>query len=186
LRVFYVDAGRFPYVLFFSFVLHTVRNDNEDNAVAALKALCDCARMLKTVPESSLDELSPLFSEVCRNLIQSVPELFAAGRPPSDPQVLHPAVRSSRVVTEIMNMILSYLQAHRQLPTKNLMGALTVNFQLLSVEIPVQKQTRENHEAMGGIWAGMSPDITNTKEYEDMTLCLIRVRNMPLLALGRS
>lgn len=184
LRVLYADAARFPYPLFFAFVLHTVRHDNEDNAVATLKALSDCARMLKSIPESSLDEISPLFSEVCRNLIQSVPELFATGRPTPDPQVLYPAARSCRVVTEIMNMILSYLQAHRQLPTKNLMGALTVNFQLLGVEIPVQKQARENHEAMGGIWAGMSPDIANVKDYEDMTLCLIRVRLLSLLPIS--
>jgi transformation/transcription domain-associated protein len=175
LRVMYADAARFPYHHFFSAALHIVRTDNEENATAVLKTLADCGRVMKSMPAESLAELSPLFSELCRNLVQFAPSLFTPDRPAPDPQAVPSGMRSVRVVTEMTNVILAYVNVNRVLPTPNLLGVLGVNFQILEFEVPIQKQTRQEHERLGGVWAGMSPQVTNEKEYEDLMVCQTRV-----------
>jgi hypothetical protein len=173
LRMLYADVTHFPFLLFFGLVIHLIRHDNEDNAISALKALADCARMLKPIPPDTFIDFSSAFSEVCRNVHQHALELFTSAPPPA--HLVTPAIRSIRTLTEITNVVVAFVSSHRGLPHPAFQNVLPLNFQILQLEIPVQKQAREEHEMTNAIWAGMSPAITNAQDYEDLLLCQSRV-----------
>jgi transformation/transcription domain-associated protein len=166
LRLLYTDPGRFPLQPFFTFVLHTMRTDNEENASSCLKALSDSARLLKSTPAETWAELTAVYQELCKAVGGSVEKQFGAQERPAD--TILASVGSFRVLNEFAHIFISYLHAHRMLPPQNVQSVLGATTLVLNTQVPAQKQAREDFEAMGGIWAGMAPSITNSQDYEDL------------------
>jgi transformation/transcription domain-associated protein len=58
----------------------------------------------------------------------------------------------------------SFMQVQRAATPNETLGPA---FEVIALESPAQQTARENHEAMGGFWSGMSPTIQNPTAYSD-------------------
>jgi transformation/transcription domain-associated protein len=175
----FTDPQRFPVEAIFTILLHLIRHDNEDNAVACLKALGEASRQLKAIPAESLKEYSALLQECCHNLAALIPQLFSEGSPALDPEEVRPAAQSFQTVHEMVNIIVTYMQVCRALaiPHPDFLKLLPDYVQFIGAESPLQKKAREDYESMGNVWSGMAADMPNAQEYEHMLSSRGRVRS---------
>ncbi|KAH9482694.1 Transcription-associated protein 1 [Psilocybe cubensis] len=159
----------------FSCMLHILRHDNEENGVNACKTMVDLIRNYRVVTEDSLTEFVSIFQDALRSMKDLVAEYLQEDSALVDSNVSLPASRSFKALGEMGMVMVIMSQVHRNLVVSNLQSTTTHAFEMLALESPVQNQARVNYEAMGGIWAGMSPDIKNMSMYHDLIQAQIKM-----------
>jgi transformation/transcription domain-associated protein len=147
--------------------LHLLRHDNEENAVLCCKTLIEINRNLKSTTDETVQDLVNTFSDLCRNMPGAVTEYLSDDSQIVKPETSLPSIRSFKVLAEIGAVLVTIAQFNRAVVEGALMGLVSTNFQVLSLESPTQKKARESLEATGGIWAGVAPNLKNPTIYAD-------------------
>ncbi|KAJ6599027.1 hypothetical protein DFH09DRAFT_1388713 [Mycena vulgaris] len=139
----------------FNCMIHVLRTDNEENGVTCCKTLVDLIRNYRITSGQNMSDFFALFQESCSNMTGLVIEVLSANSAP-----INPDDGWSRWV----QVMASFMQIQRAATPNETLGPA---FEVIALESPAQKTARDNHEAMGGFWSGMSPDIQNPVAYSD-------------------
>ncbi|KZT26868.1 FAT-domain-containing protein [Neolentinus lepideus HHB14362 ss-1] len=174
-RVPYQESLRPLALTVISGLLDLLRNDNEENGVTCCKTIIDLVRYFRLVNEEIVSDFMAIFTASLHNMKDLVLELLSEDSKPMDPNVLLPSTRSFRVLAEMCMTIVTFSQSHRQLLNKHVPAILPLNFEILTMESPTQKQAREDYEAMGGFWTGVAPAIKNLQAYGDFVQAQIKM-----------
>jgi transformation/transcription domain-associated protein len=156
-------------------MLHLLRHDNEDNGVTCCKIVVDVVRNWKCLDEELSNQLASILYEVLGNMETVVALLLSENAATQDQTISQPSLKSFKVLAE-MGLIMSvFHSSHR-----NLLAPITVQvnaavFKFLSLEAPAQKKAREDCEAMGNFWSGMSSTICNPSAYSEFIGAQIKV-----------
>jgi transformation/transcription domain-associated protein len=165
-----------PYATpIFNCMLHILRHDNEENGVIACKTLLDIVRSYRPLTDDSLSEFLSIFQEAFQNMSGLVEQTLSDGSAVLDPNVMLPGIRSFKVLGEMGMVMVIMSQFHRPMVSAPVQTTIAPAFEVLALEAPAQKKTREDYEAMGGIWAGMAPSIKNASAYSDFIHTQIKV-----------
>jgi transformation/transcription domain-associated protein len=175
-RISCSDIIRGQAQFLFKGMLYLLRHDNEENGVTCCKTLIDLFRSFRNLTEELVSELMSIFRLVLQNMRELVDELLSEESALLDEKALLPSVRSFKVLAEMGMVIVTFSQSHRQMVTPSIQTTMPLNFEVLALESPAQKITRENYEAMGGFWAGMATTIKNHHAYVDFISAQIKVR----------
>ncbi|KAJ7498882.1 hypothetical protein FB451DRAFT_1427318, partial [Mycena latifolia] len=148
----------------FNCMIHVLRTDNEENGVTCCKTLVDLIRNYRITSGQNMTDFFALFQESCSNMTGLVVEVLSVNSPPINPDDVLPCLRSFKGLVEMGQVMASFMQIQRAATPNETLGPA---LQVVALESPAQKAARENLEAMGGFWSGMSPDIQNTVQYSD-------------------
>ncbi|KAJ7068316.1 hypothetical protein C8F01DRAFT_1364679 [Mycena amicta] len=148
----------------FSCMLHVARNDNEDNGALCCKTIVDLIRHYRISSGQSMTEFFALFQETCSNMSALVTEVLSENSPPIPQDTIFTCLRSFKGLVEMGQVLTTLTQLLRTGTTPE---SQKPAFDVINIESPAQKTARENHEAMGGFWAGMAPTIVNAAAYAD-------------------
>ncbi|KDR83700.1 hypothetical protein GALMADRAFT_236040 [Galerina marginata CBS 339.88] len=159
----------------FSCMLHIVRHDNEENGGTASKTMVDLIRNCRTGIEDGLKEFIAIFQEALQNVQGLVPQYLSEESGLVDTNVAFPAMRSFKALGEMGMVMVIMSQVHRNLVVSTMQTTTPHAFEMLAQESPVQRRARTDFEAMGGIWAGMSPSIRNPGLYNDFMQAQIKM-----------
>lgn len=160
----------------FSCMLHILRNDNEENGAVACKTLLDIIRGYRILTDECLSEFVAIFQEGLRNMKALVEQVLSEDSDILDPSAVPLSLRSFKVLGEMSMVMVIMSQVHRPLISAPMQTTIAPAFEALALESPAQKKAREDYEAMGGIWAGMTPTIKNASAYTDFIHAQIKVR----------
>jgi transformation/transcription domain-associated protein len=174
-RIPFNEVVRAQATLILSGMLHILRHDNEDNGVTSCKAITDLVRSSKAFPPDLIAEFFFILQDLLRNIKGLVEEVLSDDSPVLDPNVMFPSIRSFKVLSEMSILNVTLVHVNRPGVSSALQASLSLNFDVLLLESPSQKKAREEFEARGGIWSGMSPTIKNQLAYTDFITCQIRV-----------
>ncbi|KZT05505.1 atypical/PIKK/TRRAP protein kinase [Laetiporus sulphureus 93-53] len=155
-------------------MLHILRHDNEENGGIACKIMVDILRAYRTYNQRHFSEFIALAQDVYQNVPGLVEEHLSEGSAVMDTNTALPARRSLKIIAELAMVIVAYTQSFPNEVPHVLPDLQAISLQLLEVESPIQKKTREDYEAMGGIWAGMSPEIKNTSAFSDLMVAQVK------------
>jgi transformation/transcription domain-associated protein len=148
----------------FKSMMEVLRMDNEENGVTCCKTLVDLIRNYRISAGQSMNDFFTIFQESCAQMPGLVTEVLSANSNRINEDAVLPCLRSFKGLVEMGQVMASFMQIQRNAtPTSTLSPALEV----LALESPAQKQARDNHEAMGGIWSGMAPTVQNPVAYSD-------------------
>lgn len=159
----------------FGCMLHILRHDNEENGINACKTMVELIRGYRVVTEENLTEFVAIFQETLKNTKEIVHEYFEEDSPIADSNVAFPASKSFKALGELGMVMVIMSQIHRNLVISTMQGTTPHVFEVLALESPVQHKAREDLEAMGGFWAGVSPSIRNQGLYSDFIQAQIKV-----------
>ncbi|PPQ93995.1 hypothetical protein CVT25_009843 [Psilocybe cyanescens] len=159
----------------FGCMLHILRHDNEENGANACKTMVDLIRNYRVVTEESLTEFVSIFQDALKSIKDLVAEYLQEDSALVDVNISLPACRSFKALGEMGMVMVIMSQVHRNLVVSNLQATTPHAFEMLALESPVQNKARVDYEAMGGIWAGMSPSIRNTGMYNDLIQAQIKM-----------
>jgi transformation/transcription domain-associated protein len=174
-RIPLTDAVRPQALPLFSGMLYLLRHDNEENGVTCCKTVIDILRTFRALTEDLVSEFMGILQDVLRNMKELVEEVLSEHSPQLDPNTVLPSTRSFKVLAEMGMVVVHFSQSHRALVTPAIQATLPLNFEVLALESPAQKQAREDFEAMGGYWAGMAPSVRNVHAYADFVNAQIKV-----------
>lgn len=160
----------------FTCMLHVLRCDNEENGTVACKTLLDVIRGYRFLPEECLVEFVSIFQEGLRNLKSLADQVLSEDSDTLDPNIVPLSLRSFKVLGEMSMVMVIMSQVHRPVISAPMQAAMPPAFEALTVEAPAQNKARVDYEAMGGIWAGMTPTIQNASAYSDFIHAQIKVR----------
>ncbi|CCM01587.1 uncharacterized protein FIBRA_03647 [Fibroporia radiculosa] len=169
------EAVRPHALTLFHGMLYLLRHDNEENGMICCKIIIDIVRSYRSMNEELVSELTAVIQEVLQGTEGLVQETLSENSAPMDPNIALPARRSFKVLMEVATIIVPLLQSNRALALPALQKILPLNFVILSLESPAQKQDRENHEAMGNILVGMSSAIKNPSAFSDFIVAQIKM-----------
>lgn len=165
-----------PYVpQIYTCMLQILRRDNEENGSLASKTLLDFTRSYRALTEDFLTEFLAIFKEGLHNLQDVVVNAFSEDSAPLEPNVVPLSIRSFKVLGEMAMIIVIISQIHRQMVSPHIHATISPAFEALALQSPAQQKAREDYEAMGGIWSGVSPAIKNATAYSDFLHCQIKV-----------
>ena len=85
------------------------------------------------------------------------------------------SLQSCKVVGEMSMVMVIMSQVNRPTVLTPMQSTIGPAFEALALESPAQKKARDDYEAMGGIWAGIAPTITNVASYGDFIHAQIKV-----------
>ncbi|KZT74387.1 FAT-domain-containing protein [Daedalea quercina L-15889] len=159
----------------FSTMIHLLRHDNEENGSVCCKIIGDIVRSYRILTDEMLKEYLDLYAEVLRNIESLVEETLSADSAVVDANIALPAQRSFKVLGEYAMATVSLTQTYRQMVLPALQAFLPLNVSVLMVQAPVQREAKENYEAMGGHWAGMAPGFKNPSVYADFTSAQVKL-----------
>ncbi|TFK43492.1 hypothetical protein BDQ12DRAFT_731508 [Crucibulum laeve] len=159
----------------FECMTHVLRNDNEENGSTACKTIVDLIRSYRSLKEENLNDLVSIFREVFANMKGLVDQVLSEDSAPLDLNILMPGLRSFKVLGEMGMVMVIMSQVHRAMVAGAIQETMAPAFEVLALESPAQHQAREDHEAMGGIWAGMAPNIPNASAYSDFIHAQIKM-----------
>ncbi|OCH94107.1 atypical/PIKK/TRRAP protein kinase [Obba rivulosa] len=149
-------------------MLHLLRHDNEENGIICCKTIMDLFRSFRTLNEDLLGEFMGILHALLQNVKGLVEELLSEDSRLMESNMLLPASRSFKVLSEMAIVVVAFLQMHRNMVQPVLQSTLPLTFEFVSLESPAQRKAREDFEAMGGFWAGMAPTIKNVQAYTDL------------------
>jgi transformation/transcription domain-associated protein len=181
-RIPSAEAVRHSGFAIFDGMIHILRQDNEENGVIACKTIFDLVRSHRILKEEVVSDLMVILLDLFRNMQGLVNDTLSENSDLLDHNVVLPSIRSFKVLAEMGLVIVTCLQNFRQFLTSTLPPTLPLSFEILALESPVQKKTREDFEAMGGFWAGMAPNIKNPHTYVDFIAAQVKVRSLSFLA----
>lgn len=159
----------------FNCMLHILRHDNEENGTTACKTMVEHIRSYRSLTEENLSDFVAIFQDVFRNMKGLVEQILSEESSLLDPNVLLPSLRSFKVLGEMGMVMVMMSQVHRPMISPTIQATMAPAFEVLSLESPAQSKIRSDHEAMGGIWAGMAPTIKNAATYSDFIHAQIKV-----------
>lgn len=162
----------------FTNMLKILRNDNEENGGLACKLIIEYVKIAR--PPEFLAGLLEVFRDMVANMESVVHEHFSENSVLIDPNISLPSMRSLKAIQELGSSLLFVLRG------PELTAAVSIIPQVLDfidVQSPIQKKAREDFEAMGGIWNGMSEAIKNEAMYSDYILAEVKVRNIRLACM---
>jgi transformation/transcription domain-associated protein len=148
----------------FSCMIHVLRTDNEDIGVTCCKTLVDLIRNYRITSGQNMTDFFAVFQDSCSNMSALVAEVLSANSVPINPDAVLPSLRSFKGMVEMGQVMASFMQVQRAATPNETLGPA---FEVIALESPAQQTARENHEAMGGFWSGMSPTIQNPTAYSD-------------------
>lgn len=159
----------------FKGMLYVLRHDNEENGVTCCKTIIEISRSFRNLTEDMVAEWLEMFKLVLKNTEGLVNELLSTDSVQMDDKVLLPSTRSFKVLAEMGMVTVTFCQQHRNLMSSALQDILALNFEVLALESPTQKAEKEDYEAMGEYWSGMSSSIKNHHAYVDFITAQIKV-----------
>lgn len=174
-RISCSEVIRGQALLLFNGMLYLLRHDNEENGVTCCKTMIDIVRTFRALTQELVTELFVIFQLVLRNMASQVTELLSEESALVDEKALLPSVRSFKVLAEMGMVLVAYSSSHRSYVAAGVLTNLPFTYEVLALESPAQKETRENYEAMGGFWAGMASNIKNHHAYVDFIGAQIKV-----------
>ncbi|THH10763.1 hypothetical protein EW146_g8270 [Bondarzewia mesenterica] len=166
-RVTTSDGTRSQALPLLNGMLYLLRHDNEENGVTCCKTIIDLIRAFRILSEDLVAEFVAILQEVFQNIKGLVVELLSENSMVLEVNVVLPSMKSFKVLAEMGMVMVTFSQTHRQYVAPHVQATLPLNFEVLALEAPAQKKAREDFEAMGGFWAGMSPTIRNVQAYTD-------------------
>lgn len=173
------DVVRPHAVPIFECLLYVIRHDNEDIGVTCCKTIIDLVKHYRCLNEEILAEFTAIFQESFGNMHGLVNEVLSENSIVLDEKVVLPSMRSFKVLAEMGLVMAMFSQVHRNLIVPAVQTTIPPAFEVLSLESPAQKTAREDFEAMGGYWAGMSPTIRNVAAYAEFVNAQIKVIPLP-------
>jgi transformation/transcription domain-associated protein len=162
----------------YSGLLHILHHDNEENGVTCCKTMIDLVRTHRTFPEEVMSEFMTIVQTLLQNMSGLVDDILSESSSPLDSNTLLPSIRSFKVAAEVGLVLVTFSsspQISRQLVAPAVQSTLSLHFDVLALQAPQQQKAREDHEAMGGIWAGVAPTIVNQQAYADFIQVQIKV-----------
>ncbi|KAI0921097.1 hypothetical protein AcW2_006184 [Taiwanofungus camphoratus] len=159
----------------FQGMLYLLRHDNEENGITCCKTMIDLVRSFRALNEDLFSDFMGILQQLLQSMKGLVDETLSEESIPVDPNIALPATRSFKVLAEMALVVVTFLQTHRPLVSPEVQATLQLNFSILALESSAQKKAREDFEAMGGVWAGMSPTIKNPQTYADFVSAQIKV-----------
>jgi transformation/transcription domain-associated protein len=174
-RIPYSDAVRNSGYPIFQGMIHLLTHDNEENGVTACKTIIDLIRSHRILKPEVVSELMSILRDLFRNMQGLVEETLSEDSAVVNPNVVLPSLRSFKVLAEMGLVIVTCLQQFRQVIAPTLPPTVPLCFEVLALEVPMQRKAREDFEAMGGHWAGMTPSIKNAHAYTDFIAAQIKV-----------
>jgi transformation/transcription domain-associated protein len=169
------EGARSLVSVVFPGVLHLLRHDNEEIGVAYCKTLSEIIRTHRTLPEELVSQFMVVFQELSRNIPSLATEYLSEESAALDANVVLPGMRSFKVLKEMGIVVSAFMRDQRQSIVALIQSSLPLHFEVLAVEAPAQKKAREDYEAMGGFWSGMSGTIRNSQAYSDLILAQVKV-----------
>ncbi|KAH7887705.1 hypothetical protein F5I97DRAFT_1804974 [Phlebopus sp. FC_14] len=174
-RIPYNDAIRPLALPLLSGMLHILRHDNEENGVTSCKIIIDLLRSFRALTEDLVSEFMGILQDVFRNIKDLVEQTLSEDSVVLDLNVAMPSIRSFKVLAEMGMVVVTFSQSHRPLVVTMIQTTLGLNFEVLALEAPAQKKTREDYEAMGSYWSGMAPTMKNPHAYADFITAQIKM-----------
>ncbi|PFH52762.1 hypothetical protein AMATHDRAFT_1809 [Amanita thiersii Skay4041] len=174
-RLPFNEAVRPHFRAIFVCMLHVLRHDNEENGVTACKTMVDITRNYRTVNEEAVTEFAQICQEIFHNAKGLADELLSEHSTTLDQNIALPSIRSFKVIGELGMVMVMLSQVYRPIITTTVQATLMPAFEVLRIESPAQFNARTNHEAMGGIWAGMTSTIKNATAYSDLIQSQIKL-----------
>jgi transformation/transcription domain-associated protein len=116
-----------------------------------------------------------VFQTLSRHIPSLATEYLSEGSSVLEANVVLPSMRSFKVLKEMGIVVSAFMRDQRQSIVTLIQNSLPLHFEVLAVEAPAQKKARENYEAMGGFWSGMSETIPNAQAYSDLILAQVKV-----------
>ncbi|KAI0268276.1 hypothetical protein BC834DRAFT_968481 [Gloeopeniophorella convolvens] len=156
-------------------MLHLLRHDNEEIGVACCKTLSEIIRTHRTLPEDLVSQFMTVFQELSRNIPSLATEYLSENSAVLDANVVLPSMRSFKVLKEMGIVVSAFMRDQRQSIVALIQSSLPLHFEVLAVEAPAQKKAREDFEAMGGFWSGMSEAVRNAQAYSDLILAQVKM-----------
>ncbi|KAF9075762.1 FAT domain-containing protein [Rhodocollybia butyracea] len=159
-------------------IQHLLRNDNEDNVILACKIYVDLVRNYRCINEENLSNFTTIFQESQLRMEALTSKYLAIDSLVVDPNESFLGMDSPKVVAEMsldMALFSQAAQASRTIVAPAIKSTIQSSFNLLGLEAPAQKKDREDTEAMGSIWTGMSPTIKNPALYQDFISAQIKM-----------
>ncbi|KAH9999859.1 FAT domain-containing protein [Russula vinacea] len=156
-------------------MLHLLRHDNEEIGVACCKTLSEIIRTHRTLPEDLVSQFTVVFQELAQNIPSLATEYLSEGSAELDAKVVLPGMHSFKVLKEMGIVVSAFMRDQRQSIVTLIQNSLPLHFEVLAVEAPAQKKAREDYEAMGGFWSGMSESIRNAQAYSDLILAQVKM-----------
>jgi len=169
------EGARSLVSVVFPGMLHLLRHDNEEIGVACCKALSEIIRTHRTLPEDLVSQFMVVFQALSRNIPSLATEYLSEGSAVLDANVVLLSMHSFKVLKEMGIVVSAFMRDQRQSIVTLIQNSLPLHFEVLAVEAPAQKKAREDYEAMGGFWSGMSGTIRNAQAYSDLILAQVKV-----------
>ncbi|KAH9045426.1 hypothetical protein EDB85DRAFT_2130014 [Lactarius pseudohatsudake] len=169
------EGARSLVSVVFPGMLHLLRHDNEEIGVACCKTLSEIIRTHRTLPEDLVSQFMSVFQELSQNIPSLAVEYLSEGCAVLDANVVLRSMRSFKVLKEMGIVVSAFMRDQRQSIVALIQGSLPLHFEVLAVEAPAQKKAREDYEAMGGFWSGMSGTIRNAQAYSDLILAQVKM-----------
>ncbi|KIK68099.1 hypothetical protein GYMLUDRAFT_36928 [Collybiopsis luxurians FD-317 M1] len=156
-------------------IFHLLRNDNEDNVILACKIYVDLVRNYRCLTEDNLNNFTSIFQEAQHRLEALVEKYLTEDSTVIDPNIVFAGMDSPKVVAEMSLDMALFSQAGRTMIIPAIKNTIQSSFNLLDLESPAQKKAREDSEAMGTVWTGMSSTIKNPTIYQDFISAQIKM-----------
>jgi len=169
------EGARSLVSVVFPGMLHLLRHDNEEIGVACCKTLSEIIRTHRTLPEDLVSQFMVVFQALSRNIPSLAMEYLSESSVVLDVNVVLPSMHSFKVLKEMGIVVSAFMRDQRQSIVTLIQNSLPLHFEVLAVEAPAQKKAREDFEAMGGFWSGMSGTIRNAQAYSDLILAQVKV-----------
>ena len=84
-------------------------------------------------------------------------------------------MRSFKVLSEVNSLLVTFLQINRNAVAPHISALFLRLLEYSELQPPAQQKAREDFEAIGGIWAGVSLTVKNASLYSDYIMSQIRV-----------
>lgn len=169
------EGARSLISVVFPGMLHLLSHDNEEIGVACCKTLSEIIRTHRTLPEDLVSQFMVVFQTLSRNIPSLATEYLSEGSAVLETNVVLPSMHSFKVLKEMGIVVSAFMRDQRQSILTLIQNSLPLHFEVLAVEAPAQKKAREDYEAMGGFWSGMSETIPNAQAYSDLILAQVKV-----------
>ncbi|KAI0284236.1 FAT domain-containing protein [Russula aff. rugulosa BPL654] len=169
------EGARSLVSVVFPGMLYLLRHDNEEIGVACCKTLSEIIRTHRTLPEELVSQFMVVFQELAQNIPSLATEYLSEGSAELEIKVVLPSMHSFKVLKEMGIVVSAFMRDQRQSIVALIQNSLPLHFEVLAVEAPAQKKAREDYEAMGGFWSGMSESIRNAQAYSDLILAQVKM-----------
>ncbi|KAI0320805.1 FAT domain-containing protein [Amylostereum chailletii] len=174
-RVSLSDGSRPQHQALVQGMIHILRHDNEENGVTACKTILDLLRIVRSNAEELSVEILSIFQAMYHNIKTMVSDVLSEESPALDSSQVPHSMRSFKVLSEMTMVVVTFYQMQRHSLSPSIQTLIPLFFDILSVESPAQKKAREDIEAMGGIWFGMSSTIRNFQAYNDYITAQVKM-----------